>query len=192
MTKQITTALAAGALLLGASHASAAQIDGTINFGSTAPIKLNAATFPAATAVDFQSPAGVPNAVVIPGSTGDFSLLVGQTAVFQDFTIGASVGSEWALSLIPGFSFDLATSANLSANNIFLNIVGTGVVHAPGFENTPGTFTLTASRSGGDSQVNFSFAASTTAVPRSTPDGGATALLLGAGLLGMGAIARRK
>jgi len=191
MTKLITSTFAAGVLALGATKASAAnQLSGTINFGSTSPIQLNAATFPAVTAIDFQNIPGNPNAVVIPGSTLDFALLVGQTAEFLDFTIGAPMPNEWHLSLMPGISFDLNTSANLSTDNVFLGISGTGIVHAPSFDDTPGTFTLTASRSGGSEQISFSFAASTTATP--TPDGGSTAVLLGAGLLGMGALARRK
>jgi hypothetical protein len=185
-----TSVIALGAVSLGLFDVSATQLSGTINFGSTSPIQLNAPTFPAVTAVDFQSPPGVPNAVVIPGSTGSFTPLVGQLAMFQDFTIGSSTPNEWILTTAPGYTFDLTTSGNFSANNMFLNIFGTGVVHAPGYENTPGTFTLTASRSGGNGQVNFSFAASTSANP--TPDGGATALLLGAGLVGIGAVARRK
>ena len=196
MTKYLTTTIAAGVIAFGATQSFAAgQLSGTINFGSTSPIQLNAATFPAVTAVDFQNVAGTPNAVVLPGSDGDFALLVGQTAEFLDFAIGAAgTLNEWHLSLLPGFNFDLANSANISGNNVFLNITGTGTVHAPTFDDTPGVFTLTASRSGGADQVSFSFAASTTGnpIPTRTPDGGATALLLGAGLLGISAISRRK
>jgi len=189
---------AASILAVSISGAVAAPLNGIINFGSTSPIRLDTSNFVTATGVDFQAPAGVPNAVVIPGATGDFAAYIGQTAIFQDFSFGSAVLNEWILPFSPGITFDLGTSVNFSVNNMFLNIAGTGTVHALGFDDTPGTFTLTATRSGSLKQIDFAFAASAAtdaglppdAVP--APDGGATALMLGGGTLILAALNRRK
>ena len=59
------------------------------------------------------------------------------------------------------YSFDLTAIQSVAqgtdANgNMFLNISGTGILHATGFDNTPGTYIFTANEAGG----TFSFSSS--------------------------------
>jgi hypothetical protein len=110
--------------------------------------------------------------------------LLGQETSIPNLTVGTDIPNFWSVG---GFSFELKNSANISTTESFLNITGDGIISGPaGFDATPGTFSLTATRTG-DNIITFGFLADTTAVP----DGGATAMLIGAGLLGLGALRRK-
>ncbi len=194
MNKYLSTAVAAGALAFGVSQASATAINGTINFGAFGSIALvGGTTFPSATGISFSPGAPLVNAIVTPGSTGDFvAVSVLTPASFRDITFGGSSTPEWTLGT-GQFSFDLMTSVNSSVNDTFLNVSGTGTIHSTiaGLDDTQGFFSLTASRSAAN-QVTFSFQSTTsTTPPPGLPDGGATAMLLGVGVLGLGAMKRK-
>jgi hypothetical protein len=66
-------------------------------------------------------------------------------------------------------------------------INGTGMLHLVGFDPTMGSYVLDVTQGG--STLGFTYSAFVP-VP-GTPDGGTTLLLLGMGLLGVGAVARR-
>jgi hypothetical protein len=182
--------------LVGVAHSQATPINGSVAFAPTKTIKAtpNLWSGVAAVTIDFK---GGPNALVHDADAvkGDFATILPNPDVtpynvtFLDFTTGGpAVPGLW--SIPGGPSFDLTSASNLSIDNFFLTISGTGVLHAAGYDDTTGTFTLQANRTNPTGQVEFYFSASTTTV--GTPDGGATALLLGIGLVSVGAIARRK
>jgi hypothetical protein len=194
MLKAMSLLPAVVALTMSVTGNQASTINGSVNFAPTKTIKATPnlwANVPAV-AVDFK--AG-PNAIINDSGalTGDFLAILPTPEItpydvtFLDFTTGgAAVPNVW--SIAGGPSFDLTSSVNLSTDNLFLTISGTGILHAPGYDDTEGTFTLQANRTSATGQVEFYFSASTT----TTPDGGATAGLLGLGLLCVGTIARRK
>jgi hypothetical protein len=195
MTRYLSTAVAAGALAFGVAHSSAVGISGSVAFAPTKTISVtpNLWSGVAAVTVDFKPG---PNALVGDSSatTGDFLAILAAppyAVTFLDFTTGgAAVPGFWSIGAIA--SFDLATSANISTDNLFLNITGTGTLHAAGYDDTPGYFNLQANRTDPTKQIEFYFTASTTTTPPvQTPDGGATAVLLGLALLSVGAITRR-
>jgi hypothetical protein len=67
-----------------------------------------------------------------------------------------------------------------------VGLIGSGIFSMTGFDDTYGTFNLTANQA----QTTFSFSSSQQATNR-VPDSGSTVLLLGSVLLAIGAISRR-
>jgi hypothetical protein len=150
----------------------AVQISGTIGFNGTAVL-------------DGTSGFSSINASVLGGSqTGDYGGIPGLTAVtWTPFTFAppaSSVTPLWSLEYSGiTYSFD-ATSVVVNANNpLFIDLSGAGIAHIDGFEDTPGTWTITTTSDG----LTFTFGAGTT-VP-GVPDGGAMALLLGLAMGGL-------
>jgi len=199
MTKYLKTAAAVGALAFAATQASAVPISGTINFGNIGIVALTGgATFTTATGLDFTPDCTrrTPSSIVTSGD-GSFAVVVpiATTASFKDFNFGGGNLNEWTLSS-GQFAFDLTTSAKSgTTTDTFLNVSGTGFVKSSiaGLDTTPGFFSLTASRSF-PGQLTFSFQASTSTIPpddNRVPDGGATAVLLGLGVLGLTVAKRR-
>ena len=190
MKNILKSAVTVGALAFSLSQASATSITGTINLATTKDITVNSTDFTTVTFVDFapnSSDISLGANAIVTSGTGSFTGLGGTTALFSDFTVGGpAVTPLWQLG-VPGWSFDLLSSANTSLDNNTLRVQGTGTLHGPGLSDTPGVFIFSANRSGGGSQISFSFSGSTTAVP----DGGATVILLGTGLVGIGLIRRR-
>ena len=192
MTKKLTTLLATGALVLGLQQAQAAQITGSIDMSGTATLD-NVSLGSATKATSF-------SAVTVGGTpTGSFTGTSGNSASWNAFTFGSSAdvtplwtftdaGTGWT------YTFDLDSNTIVSQDNFFLNLRGSGVLDITGagspYVPTTGAWSFTISNSTGGDHANFqfTFANSQTAVP----DGGATALLLGLGFLGLGFIARRK
>jgi hypothetical protein len=176
----IKTIALIGALAAGSS-AMAASITGTINFNAETGITLDTpGDFTTVDLITFQAN---PAASVGSLSSGSFAAIAPGTSVtFQNIDVGTAIPGLWSVG---GFTFDLATSANLSTTSGLI-ISGTGTIKNAAFTDTPGTFSLTASAST-PGQTVFSFQATSSAVP----DGGATAMLLGAGLLGLGMIRRK-
>jgi hypothetical protein len=192
MPKDSRTILAVVALTFSVAQSQALQISGSIQLAPTKTISVtpNLWSGVANVTVDFQ--AG-PNAIVTDATatTGDFSVILAAPpydVTFLDFTTGgAAVPNLW--SIAGGPSFDLTTAWNLSTGNLFLTVYGIGVLHAPGYDDTIAYFTLQADRTDPTAQTKFYFSASNSTVP--TPDGGATAMLCGLGLIVLGAVARR-
>ena len=77
-----------------------------------------------------------------------------------------------------------------SPTGLLLSGIGTAIITGPGldFLNTTGTWNL-SSQTLGESSFTFS---STTSVPNSVPDGGTTATLLGASLVGLAFVGRKQ
>ena len=135
---------------------------------------------------------GVPGIFVVNNSTGDFAGLGNcpfacTFGSIEDFTFDGPGNANYpALPLasfetVGGFTFDLLSLESVSPNiNGSLDMTGTGVFHAPGFEDTPGIWAFSGQNAGGI----FSFSASQAAVSHRT--GTSNALGLGHGTLGTG------
>lgn len=116
-----------------------------------------------------------------PATFTNFNFLTGPTPGEVLFNIAGN-GLNASLT-IDGFD---PTSGITSAD--FLNVTGTGVLHETGFDDTIGTFFVTAHPNNGS--VDVSFAAGTN-IPSAVPEPASLALF-GTGLLGVVGIARRK
>ena len=189
MNKTLLSAASILLLALTLGTASAASINGAITFSGGAVLD-NASINTATSVVSWVDP-------LVSSRDGDF---IGLVDVGEDvalvapwtFTSGA-VDNFWSVG---GFSFDLTSSTTFlkTANNLIVN--GTGFITGNGFASTAGSWSLSSQAppagqiiDGVTTQV-FSFSAAAAAT--SVPDGGTTAVLLGASLLGLGLISRRR
>lgn len=98
---------------------------------------------------------------------GTGAMLLGPDMPIWTFTIGAT-----------HYSFDLLALTNGRVQSNSMDFTGTGIAHLTGFDDTPATFAL----EGAGTNFNFVLSSSTTSVP-STPDGGATIVMLAVGLV---------
>jgi len=138
---------------------------------------------------------GFSNVVVSStGGTGDYAPVVsGQSVAFSAFTFLPSlipnpVVALWAF-IFDGktYSFDatgLVISPGTTSHTIAMQ--GPGIAHITGFEDTPGNWYFSANRAG----TTASFSSSSDVVS-AVPEPG-TMLLLGMGLVGVGAFSKRK
>ncbi len=168
--------------------ASAALVNGAITFSGGAVLNnvdMNTAT----SVVSWVDP-------VVASRDGDYIGLVNVGANVAlvapwSFTSGA-INNFWSVG---GFNFDLTSSTTFlkTANNLIVN--GTGFISGNGFDSTAGSWSLSSQAPsagqiiGGVTTQVFSFSA---ASATSVPDGGTTAALLGAALVGMSLLARRR
>jgi hypothetical protein len=185
--------MGACALILGTTHVRAAQIDGSVGFTGTftgAPINLADAT-----AITFVDPRVE---TVTPGSALDTTINVGQ-AVFlaSPLNVAGTAGSSLPLPAggiiytVGGFTLTLSTLGLTFENASNLILDGFGTLSGNGYEKTSGNINITLSRSGDtEATAAFTFASTSAALPTAVPDGGATAMLLGLGLLGVAGLRR--
>lgn len=174
--------LALAALSLGlAAAVHATTITGAVTFaGSVVLTPNNIAT---ATGVSSWS-----NVIVLDVSTGsvlDSTINPGQSVTLAapwSFNSGA-LASFWNVG---GFTFDLIGSTLVTQTATGIIVTGTGTLSGNGYEATYGNWSFSTQ----DTSANgkFSFSASSAVVP----DGGTTALLLGAGLMTLAGVARAR
>ena len=123
----------------------------------------------------------------VQDADGSFAGISGPVTMTAPWTFAPVPGlARPALWSIGGFTFDLAGTTAVDRPKIggiqFLVITGVGTLFGPiGFDPTHVTWSF--STQAPSSKGNFSFSASTSAVP----DGGMTVTLLGAALIGLAA-----
>jgi len=175
----ILAVLTGGLLLCQQTHA--VPITGSIQFSGSAtasgPSGGNPVTIhfvdPWQTVAGTGSYASVPP--MTPTTYNDFTftgdgtgvMLLGPDMPIWTFTIGATT-----------YSFDLLALTNGHVQAGMMNFNGTGIAHITGLDDIPATFAL----EGAGNDFNFVLSSSTTSTNQ-TPDGGATAVMLGVGLV---------
>lgn len=184
-TLLLTSLLAAGSF---ASVQALDSISGAIGFGSFMPAGVSGGTgLGDATGIVFNNFPGLGAAIVNSGATGTFAGLDGSFADFFSFTFAPlPVGGAdiWSLG-VGSFSFHLDSVTVVQQNGTSLVLAGTGTVSHPAYLTTAGTFNLSMQGDTGDQEFSFS-------ADNAVPDSGSSMALLGAALLGFGALSRRK
>jgi len=175
------------AALLAANLTFAAPITGSVDFSGGAV--LNGTTLADATQVLSWSSVNVTPLGVTLDSVLDTTINPGDgVAMTGPWSFNAGRSALWTVG---GFLFDLETSGVIAQTVDFLSVKGFGTLSGNGFDATPGTWFFT-SQGAGIGNGNFSFSATTRATPASVPDGGTTAILLGAACIGLAVSTRRK
>ncbi len=181
-TKAWASTLLAAAMLFGAANASAAFITGSITMSGDF-VPTGGATLGTATGIDF-----IADDFGVDDTTGDFAgagIGAGDVGFFQDFQFNplnpSPVDPLWAIG---GFEFTLEAITIDFQNDFFLALSGTGTLSALGFDDTAGTWSLTANSAG----ALFNFSSGSTATGIAEP---ASLLLVGLGLIGFAASRRR-
>jgi|SRR5262245_22642325 len=179
-----------------AGTAQAVPINGAFSIsGGVAP--LGGATMDAATGLDFIPPIGANSCVGdIPGGAN----CGGASGAIQDLPAGTIVAPgvqnipNWISLSVGGVSFDMNSIATITRTPSVgglpaaVEIAGLGLMHETGFDNTPGTYRLTAQGMTGSFSFSSTQVSAGTVVKVPEPT---TLALLGITLLGF-AFARRR
>ena len=176
-----------GTVVLGSSAASAAPINHA-SFGIGGAFTIDTGSNLANT--NSISIANGGNIVVTAGDTQDLAGLVhlNDTGILKNLpSLSGFTPISNYLTIGSGVSIDLNTLTVVSRSGPipgFINLAGTVLIHAVGFDDTIGKFTFT-----GNTSDNFTF---TLAVTTSTVPEPLSLSLLGLGLLGMFLVIRRQ
>jgi hypothetical protein len=160
--------------------ANANPISGTINF-------TGGVTFDTGNPVTATAVTGWDNTKV-QGASGDFvteGVVQGDVVTFNapwSLNSGA-LDNFWS---VDGFTFDLIASKIVFQAYGAVVVTGTGTVSHEGYDSYVGDWTFSANNPV-DRSGNFSFSGGS-----AVPDGGTTAMLLGAGLVSLSLAARRR
>jgi hypothetical protein len=189
LSKTILAVLAAGLVssALSPHEAQAAQINGTIDFAGS--VMFDSSHLDNATQVmlwrDVFGNLGFSN---VAATMGDFSFIpLGTQATMATpwiFTPSTNTPGLWEVG---GFTFNLLSATVTDQTATFLNITGTGIITAAGFEDTAATWAFTVQNAGGNHDF-FSFSANSAT---GVPDGGSAVALLGLALTGIEVLRRK-
>ena len=184
---KLATLLAAGALVAGA-QVQAAQIDGSVGMTGTYTPNNNIMSLATSITINTANVDVVNGDLATTISVGDAVTMASPITVGANGPLPIPAGSIWAVG---GFQLDLTTFTQLFENVNQLAIGGTGILSGNGYDPTPGDFQLNFTRSGSGASASLTFSATSAGEPTRTPDGGATAMLLGLGVLGMATLRRK-
>ena len=162
--------------------ASAGFIEGGIGFGGLfSPTGGNGADLSDATGIDI-------GFSTVTTADGDFTPALGFIAVFNQLDFNPAntpVTPLWSVTAgAMAYSFDLFDVSLDFQSASQINLSGTGIIMATGFDNTPGAWTFT----GQQGNIFFTFSSITIAQGVAEPS---TLLLLGIGFLGLGIMRKR-
>jgi hypothetical protein len=191
--KKILAVLLVAGMFLVATAAMAIPINGTLGFNGTTKFTPGGSTLLSATGLtDMHA------TVSAEGSDGIYENIPDLTNVtFTNFTFTSStpVDSLWTVTFAGiTYSFDLleivATRETLSQNQTSLDLVGSGILKATGYDDTAGIWTFSSVANNERTTGRFNFSANSDPPPP-VPEPG-TIFLLGSGLLGLGFYGRRR
>lgn len=130
---------------------------------------------------------------VVASRDGDFMpyLMAGDAVAMSFPWVFDSVGPVLDFWSVGGFTFELTSSSVFLQSNGDLIVKGNGFTSGNGFDATAGTWNFTSQNPSANGVFSFS-ASSAHITPNSVPDGGTTAALLGAVLIGFGIMGRRR
>lgn len=189
----ITMTVAMAGLMGTGFELQATPISGSVSFDGGAVLLNN--TLPNATAIDsFGGSTVVSGGANLP--TGSYAGLAGTpvTMTGEGFTFSpglspSPINDLWSFTVAGiTYDFNLLTATGVY-NNGSLDLSGTGTLQITGDPNTAGTWTLDIN--GGGDGDNFNFDANSEVIS-SVPDGGSTAMMLGASLSGFALLGRKK
>lgn len=127
----------------------------------------------------------VPGNARVSNATGDLAGFVFQSVMYNNFSYDPLTVENPIWSLTTGLaSFDLLSINSIVESSAGLILTGSGVLHASGFDSTPGDWSFSAN----STRTYFTFSNQTTA--NAVPDGGSTVLLLGVAIIGLGILSR--
>lgn len=185
LTKTILTLIAAGFALtaLSTQEAQAAKINGRIDFAGS--VMFDASALQNVTQVmEWKDVFGNgPNLSNVAVTSGNFSgvPLGTQATMATPWVFVNPTPGLWSIpAVFGGFTFNLLSATVVMQDATFLNIRGTGIITAPGFEDTAARWAFTVQNAGGAAGEFFSFSANTAS--QGVPDGGSAVALLGMGL----------
>jgi len=185
--RKLLAALLSTVMLLAATTAMAIPITGSVNFIGNAVLTTDVPN-PGNIGIHFVD---LTTYTFFP-QTGTYTGIGIVPVTFKDFAFSptltpSSVEDLWSFTGVNSvaYSFDLTSLTTVTNTSSLLQLIGTGVLKANGYDDTLGTWNFTDQ--GGDVAVAFSATATPAPVPEPS-----TMVLLSAGLLGLAIYSKRR